>query len=124
MAIVVTADHDQHMTALDRCDHIGHADPLQKQLLLYAQVGHGVVSERLDLVGQAVAGIFQVVLEDLGGIEGSFRDHIARSVDQFAAVQREPVTLVNAGKDVVTDVVDERNPRLEQDSWTQVGIAT
>ena len=74
--------------------------------------------DRLDLIRKAISGVFQVILEDVRGVDGPLGDHTARWVDELAAIQREPFTFMNASEDVVAYVIDQWNPGLEEDPWT------
>jgi hypothetical protein len=64
-----------------------------------------------------------MVLQDFGRVDSSLGDHSACRVDQLAAIQCQPFTLVNPGKDVVAHIVDERDPGLHQDPRPEIGIA-
>ena len=122
-AVVVAADHDQHVPALDPGRHVGYADPLEQQLLLLAEVGHGVLGEGLDLVRQPLPRVLQLLLEDLGGVESALGEQrTVRCVD-LAAVQGELIALVRRAEDLVADVVDQHDPGVHQDARTEVGIA-
>ena len=57
------------MPALDLGPHLGYADALQQQFLLLPEIGHGVVGEGLDLLREALPGVLQLCLENLGGVE-------------------------------------------------------
>ena len=122
-AVVVAPDHDQHVPALDLGPHIGDADAFEQQLLLHPEVDHGVLGERLDLVRQALAGVLQLLFEDLGGVERALGDHRAVMVEQPPIVHGEPLPLVDGGEDIVADVVHQRDPGVHQDPRPQVGIA-
>ena len=64
-----------------------------------------------------------MVLQDFAGVEGALRHHSAGRVDQVATIQRQRLAFVDAVEDVVANIVNERDPRLQQNPRPQVGIA-
>src|SRR4051794_25048709 len=122
-AVVVAAHDDQHVPALDLGADLRHADTLEEQLLLLAEIGHGVEREGVDLVRQPGPGLLELLLEDLGGEQGPGHEHRTVRIQQLAAGDDDALAPPDAAQHRLPHVVDEGDAGLEQDARAQVRVA-
>ena len=107
-AVVVSAHDDEHLFASKLSRDVGHADAIEKQIAVAAQVLHRVRSERLELHSQALACIGHCPLHGLDGLLLPRRDDPVPGI-QRTLVKPHDVAITNVGQHAGSDAVEQRN---------------
>jgi hypothetical protein len=123
LLVVVAADDDQHVPALDLRRDVGDAHAVQQERALPLHVLHGVGGEGLEL-GREAGLRLRHGLGDRGAVvHGALGDDIAVVGEEPVAVEPQVCALLAAGEHVLADVVEQRDAGGDEDLGAEVGIA-
>lgn len=121
-AVVVPADDDEHLASGDLGRDRGDPDTVEQQVALASEVVHGVRREGLELGRESLAGFFEVCTDLLGVLQHSLGHE---GVAEVHGAVLDPQRLALADRhDVGTEVVDEHDPRVDQDARAEVRVAS
>src|SRR5665647_847723 len=120
LLVVVAPDDDEHLSSVDDRGDVRDPDAVQQQLALPAQVVHRVSGEGLQLRSQAGPGVLHRRGHRGRILERALRDQPLAVV--HGGVHHPDPSALLEGQHVRTEVVDQRDARLEQDPRAQVGV--
>ncbi len=119
--VVVSPHDDQAMPPGDRRGHLGHTDAVEQEIALLLEVFHGVGRERFQLHRQTLARVEHRLAHGLQVLAHAMRHRLVAEEDRVA-VDANLVALADLLEDALTEVVEQRDARLDQHLRTQVGV--
>jgi hypothetical protein len=123
LLVVVAADDDQHVPALDLGGHVRDADAVEQQRALALHVLHRVGGEGLQLDRQPGPRLGHRLGDRLRGLLGALGEDGAVLQQQPVAVDADRRPLLDRRQHVLADAVDERDAGVDEDLGAEVGVA-
>ena len=118
---MVPADDDEGVAALELGPDVGDADAVEEQVPLAAEVLHRVGGEGLELHREAGPGLAHLGLDEVE-VERPCRWRRPVVDEDVAAHDGHELTLLEVVHDVLADVVDQRDARLDEDLRAEVRV--
>ena len=122
LLVVIAPHHDQRVTPLEVGGDVRHADAVEEQVTLLAEVVHGVLGEGLELVGHPLSSRRHGLLHRRCIEQGPVRER-AVVADQLGTLQPHHRAVLERHH-LVAHPVQQGDAGGHQDLRTQVGVAT